>query len=99
MSLSITIMGLGPGQWDDLTIQARTILTQAAANNQVVYFRTFVHPTVESLKREMPDLRIKSFDHLYDESENWETLYQRIATEVCAQAEQQPVIYAVPGIL
>ena len=33
----------------------------------------------------------------YDESENWETLYQRIATEICTQAEQQPVIYAVPG--
>ncbi len=97
MSLSITIMGLGPGQWDDLTIQARTMLTQAAIHKQTVYFRTLIHPTVESLRREIPDLQIESFDHLYDESENWETLYQRIATAVCAEAEQQPVIYAVPG--
>src|SRR5579872_2311997 len=97
MSLSITIMGLGPGRWDDLTIQARAILVQAAANRQTVYFRTVIHPTVEPLQREIPDLHIESFDHLYDESTDWETLYQQIATEVCTRAEQQPIIYAVPG--
>ena len=96
MSFSITIIGLGPGQWDDLTIQAHTIIAQAAANGQTVYFRTLIHPTVEPLQREIPDLHIESFDSLYDESENWETLYQQIATEVCTQAERQAVIYAVP---
>ncbi len=97
MFIPITIVGLGPGQWHDLTIQARTILTQAAANGQTVYFRTLVHPTVEPLQREIPDLQIKSFDHLYDESANWEILYQQIATEICTQAERQVMIYAVPG--
>ena len=97
MSFSITIIGLGPGQWDDLTIQAHTIIAQAVANGQTVYFRTLIHPTVEPLQREIPDLHIESFDSLYDESENWETLYQQIATEVCTQAERQAVIYAVPG--
>src|SRR6266480_358023 len=97
MMTSITIVGLGPGQWSDLTLQAHTVLTEAAADDKTVYFRTLIHPTVEPLKAEIPDLRIESFDHLYDESSNWDMLYQQIAEEICILAEQQPVIYAVPG--
>src|SRR6266571_6107001 len=97
MMTSITIVGLGPGQWSDLTLQAHTVLTEAAADGKTVYFRTLIHPTVEPLKAEIPDLRIESFDHLYDESSNWDILYQQIAEEICMLAEQQPVIYAVPG--
>src|SRR3989440_1299665 len=97
MITSITIVGLGPGQWSDLTLQAHTVLTEAAADDKIVYFRTLIHPTVEPLKAEIPDLRIESFDRLYDESSNWDMLYQQIAEEICMLAEQQPVIYAVPG--
>src|SRR6266480_1971963 len=97
MMTSITIVGLGPGQWSDLTLQAHTVLTEAAADDKTVYFRTLIHPTVEPLKAEIPDLRIESFDHLYDESSNWDMLYQQIAEEICILAEQQPVIYSVPG--
>src|SRR6266704_1749662 len=35
--------------------------------------------------------------NLHDESSNWDMLYQQIAEEICMLAEQQPVIYAVPG--
>ncbi|HYU73649.1 MAG TPA: SAM-dependent methyltransferase, partial [Ktedonobacteraceae bacterium] len=97
MMTSITIVGLGPGQWSDLTLQAHTVLTEAAADDKTVYFRTLIHPTVEPLKAEIPNLGIESFDHLYDESSNWDILYQQIAEEICMLAEQQPVIYAVPG--
>src|SRR2546423_2737901 len=97
MMTSITIVGLGPGQWSDLTLQAHTVLTEAAADDKIVYFRTLIHPTVEPLRAEIPDLRIESFDRLYDESSNWDMLYQQIAEEICMLAEQQPVIYAVPG--
>src|SRR5712691_6768604 len=97
MMTSITIVGLGPGQWSDLTLQAHTVLTEAAADNKMVYFRTLIHPTVEPLKAEIPNLRIESFDYLYDESSNWDMLYQQIAEEICTLSEQQPVIYAVPG--
>lgn len=97
MSFSITIIGLGPGQWDDLTIQAHSIFSQAAANGQTVCFRTLIHPILEPLQHEFPDLHIESFDSLYDESENWESLYRQIATEICTRAERQAVIYAVPG--
>src|SRR3989440_3902594 len=97
MMTSITIVGLGPGQWSDLTLQAYTVLTEAAADDKIVYFRTLIHPPVKPLKAEIPDLRIESFDRLYDESSNWDMLYQQIAEEICILAEQQPVIYAVPG--
>src|SRR5207249_1246050 len=40
---------------------------------------------------------MESFDRLYDESNDWDTLYQRIAEELCNLAVQQPILYAVPG--
>jgi tetrapyrrole methylase family protein/MazG family protein len=95
--MTITILGLGPGKWTDLTLEAHTVLSQAVKDGQPVYFRTLTHPTIEPLKNALPGLRLASFDHVYNESQNWETLYQRIAEEVCNLAAQQPVIYAVPG--
>jgi tetrapyrrole methylase family protein/MazG family protein len=94
---AITILGLGPGSWDDLTIQARAVLERAAREQTPVCFRTLVHPTIEPIKAAFPDLQITSFDDFYDESDNWEQLYQRITESVCEQAARQPVIYAVPG--
>ncbi|GCE26074.1 hypothetical protein KDA_15580 [Dictyobacter alpinus] len=94
---AITVVGLGPGSMQDVTLEAYRILAQAAANEQMVYFRTIIHPTVEPLKQDLPKLRIESFDRLYDESDDWSSLYQQIATEVCNLASQQPIIYVVPG--
>jgi tetrapyrrole methylase family protein/MazG family protein len=94
---AITILGLGPGHIDDLTLQAQTVLAQAAEMGQSVYFRTTVHPTVPPLRQRLPQLQIISFDWLYEESTDWNSLYQRIADELCAIAAQQPIIYAVPG--
>ncbi len=97
MAASITIVGLGPGKLADLTLQARRVLAEAAANGSTVYLRTLIHPTVEPLRAELPALQIESFDRLYDASANWETLYEQIAEELCTLALQQPIIYAVPG--
>ncbi|MDQ6661120.1 MAG: nucleoside triphosphate pyrophosphohydrolase [Chloroflexota bacterium] len=94
---SITIVGLGPGQLSDLTVQAHTLFAEAAANGQTVYFRTLIHPMVGPLQEQMPSLHIESFDHFYEESSNWETLYQQIAERVCTLASQEPIIYGVPG--
>lgn len=99
MTTLITIVGLGPGRWDDLTLQARECFAQAEQAGNTVYLRTLIHPTVEPLRRAFPNLRIESFDAYYEESQEWATLYQRIAEQVCALAErqEQPIIYAVPG--
>src|SRR2546421_617588 len=50
MATSITIVGLGPGQWSDLTLQAYTVLARAAVDHKTVYFRTLIHPTLEPLE-------------------------------------------------
>jgi tetrapyrrole methylase family protein / MazG family protein len=94
---AITIIGLGPGSIKDLTLQAREMLTQAAHDQKIVYFRTIIHPTIDILKQDIPDLQIESFDRLYDESQDWSTLYQQIAEEVCNLAASQPILYVVPG--
>ena len=94
---ALTIVGLGPGRLDDLTIRARACFEQAAQRGQTVYFRTFIHPMVEPLRQALPVLHTHSFDAFYDESDDWTTLYQRIAAQLCQLAAQQPVIYAVPG--
>ena len=97
-STAITILGLGPGRWEDLTLQARALLERAASDKKTVFFRTLIHPIIEPLKYEIPNLSITSFDSFYDEATNWDTLYQRIAQEICTQAEQHSsVLYAVPG--
>ena len=97
LDAAITLLGLGPGSLNDLTLEALSALKQAAHKGQTAYFRTTIHPTVEALKQEIPQLRLESFDRLYDQSADWGTLYQQIAEEVCTLASQQPVIYAVPG--
>ena len=68
---AITIVGLGPGSMSDLTLEAHKVLNQAVVAGQAIYFRTIIHPTVEALKQATPDLRIESFDRLYDESDDW----------------------------
>ena len=98
ITTAINILGLGPGRWEDLTIEARAVLEQAATDQKTVFFRTLIHPIIEPLRHEIPDLHITSFDSFYDEATNWETLSQEIAQEICIQAEQHPpVLYAVPG--
>ena len=79
MAIPITIVGLGPGRWEALTLEARDVLAQAAQEQQPVYLRTLVHPAAEALKEHMPDLRLESFDRFYEESDRWETLYTELA--------------------
>jgi tetrapyrrole methylase family protein / MazG family protein len=94
---AITIVGLGPGRMQDLTLDAQQVFAQAAQREQVVYFRTKIHPTTAPLQQHLPNLRIESFDRFYDESDDWQSLYQQIAEEICARAGEGPVVYAVPG--
>lgn len=95
--VDITIVGLGAGNINDLTLEAYRLLEEATHQNHTVYFRTMIHPTVDPLKQRLPQLHMASFDHFYDESTDWQSLYQQMADTVCTLATQQPVIYAVPG--
>ena len=89
--MTITIVGLGPGNPDDLTRKAWQVL-QAADE---VYLRTQRHPTVPALPR---GLAWHAFDDLYDASPDFESIYTSIAAEILALGRRpQGVVYAVPG--
>lgn len=87
--MKLTILGLGPGSPEDVTRRAWRILHESP----VVYLRTARHPVVEAL--ECP---YHSFDDLYEQIPDFETLYQTIAARVLELARQpEGVVYAVPG--
>lgn len=88
--MSITIIGLGPGSVDDLSLKAWRILE----NSKIVYLRTERHPCVPHL----PHSPIyKSFDHLYESVDAFEDVYATIAKTLLEAAQSADVIYAVPG--
>ncbi len=89
----LTIVGLGPGAWEDVTVAARAVLDAAPA----VIFRTLRHPTVAALRERRPELVATSFDELYEHAEDWDSLYQAMAGRLIDAAARSPVVYAVPG--
>ncbi len=88
---TITIVGLGPGDPRHLTREAWAALEAA----DEVWLRTKRHPTVAGLP---PHLTLHSFDHLYEEAEDFLQVYGAIADEVLRLGQRpEGVIYAVPG--
>lgn len=89
--MSITLIGLGPGDPSHLTRQAWDLLCQA----EEVYLRTARHPTVADLP---PRLVRHSFDDLYETLEDFGAVYDAIAARVVELGKRpQGVLYAVPG--
>jgi len=89
--MTITIVGLGPGNPAHLTREAWELLSQA----DKVYLRTARHPTVASLP---PHLILHSFDQLYETLPDFGSVYETIAEQIIALGRRpQGVIYAVPG--
>jgi tetrapyrrole methylase family protein/MazG family protein len=87
----ITLLGLGPGDPDQLTRQAWEVL----ASSHEVWLRTRQHPTVSGLPSSTV---LHSFDELYENSAAFEEVYAAI-TEKIVELGRRPegVVYAVPG--
>src|SRR5215204_6967077 len=88
--MTITIVGLGPGAVDDLSLKAWRTLENAAK----VYLRTERHPCVPHLPQQTV---YESFDHLYETIEAFEDVYAYITATLIEAAKSGDVIYAVPG--
>ncbi|MBN1180410.1 MAG: nucleoside triphosphate pyrophosphohydrolase [Anaerolineae bacterium] len=89
--MTLTILGLGPGDPSLLTRAAWDVLVAA----EEVWLRTARHPTVAGLPAH---LTLHAFDDLYDAAEDFDTVYRTIAAQVLALASRpQGVLYAVPG--
>ncbi len=88
---SITLLGLGPGNPNQLTREAWEVLSSAGE----IYLRTAKHPTVAAFPSE---LVVHSFDHLYEQAESFEEVYAAIVEQVLELAQRpEGVVYAVPG--
>jgi len=91
MAQGITIVGLGPGDPQQITREAWGVLEGATE----VYLRTERHPTVAGLP-EGP--RYHSLDHVYEECDTFDEVYERIARTLLELARSpEGVVYAVPG--
>ena len=88
--MTITVVGLGPGNGRFLTREAWQLLSEAGT----VFLRTIRHPAVAELPE---NVNVVSFDHIYEAADNFEQVYERIVAELLAQAKAADVIYAVPG--
>ena len=87
----ITLLGLGPGEPSQLTREAWEVLSAAPE----VWLRTRQHPAVAGLPSE---LKVHSFDELYDNGNTFEEVYARITNRVMELGNRaEGVIYAVPG--
>ncbi|WP_027309062.1 nucleoside triphosphate pyrophosphohydrolase [Caloramator sp. ALD01] len=84
----ITIVGLGPGSFEDLTMKSLNLMKNA----KKLYLRTEKHPNVEGIKR--MGIKFDTFDKYYDESEDFEEVYKKIARDI---VDIEDVVYAVPG--
>lgn len=89
--MTIIIVGLGPGDIDDLSRKAYRTLKQA----QTVYLRTSQHGCVACLPQ--PGIAYHSFDALYDSIDDFETVYTTIVEQLLQAAQAGDVVYAVPG--
>lgn len=92
----LVIVGLGPGAWESLSLQALRWLKSGAR----VFLRTERHPLVSELQRQ--GISFQAFDYLYEEASSFEEVYQRMAAALLEEAAKQkegmlPVVFAVPG--
>lgn len=89
----IIVAGLGPGAWDQITLQVKKLLESATD----VYLRTTTHPTADHLPS---NLKVHSFDYLYEREARFEDIYRQITEELLRLASGEkagPIIYCVPG--
>ncbi|MGO4371827.1 nucleoside triphosphate pyrophosphohydrolase [Paenibacillus sp. MCAF20] len=89
---SITVIGLGSGDPDQLTLGAFRRLQQA----ERLYVRTAEHPMMAMLREN--NIQFESFDSIYEQLESFPDVYAAIADTLIREAsEGTPIVYAVPG--
>lgn len=90
MVKQIEIVGLGGGDLDQLPLGVYKKLKNA----NPVFLRTKEHPVIAELEKE--SFHYISFDSIYEKHDQFEDVYQEIV-ETLLNAEDESIIYAVPG--
>jgi len=91
MTNKISIIGLGAGDLDQLPLGVYRRLKQ----EKNLFLRTKEHPVVADLEQE--GLQFQSFDSVYEKHDQFADVYEEITETLLAEANKQPVTYAVPG--
>lgn len=91
MSGIITILGLGAGELDQLTMGVYRKIKEA----DHMFVRTKEHPVIEELEKEA--IKYTAFDNVYEAHDTFEIVYETIANTLLEQAKGAEIIYAVPG--
>jgi tetrapyrrole methylase family protein/MazG family protein len=90
MTHKITIVGLGNYGLDELPLGIYKFLQQQT----IVYTRTKEHPVINELS---DLLTFYSFDDIYEANDSFEAVYEEIVQQLVSLAQEQEVVYAVPG--
>ncbi|WP_438348305.1 nucleoside triphosphate pyrophosphohydrolase [Paenibacillus sp. FA6] len=95
MSSILTVVGLGSGNSDRLTVGIMKILQNASS----VYVRTKEHPVISAL--EEWNVSLQSFDEVYETHDSFPEVYDTIANRLIGMALEgeagTEIVYAVPG--
>ncbi|MFQ5948186.1 MAG: nucleoside triphosphate pyrophosphohydrolase [Acidimicrobiia bacterium] len=91
MTGTITIVGLGPAGLDRIDQRVGGLLDDPRWK---LIVRTLRHPAARELGQRR---QLESCDDLYQASDTFDEVYQRIAHRVLAAAADGDVVYAVPG--
>ncbi|MBB5174900.1 nucleoside triphosphate pyrophosphohydrolase [Texcoconibacillus texcoconensis] len=86
----IHVIGLGAGDIDQLPLG----IYRTVKKHEKIWVRTADHPVIEELRQEVG---IESFDDIYTQYDDFESVYQTIVETLQIEAQKQPIIYAVPG--
>ncbi|MDO3412901.1 nucleoside triphosphate pyrophosphohydrolase [Saccharibacillus sp. CPCC 101409] len=92
MSAEITVVGLGSGDPDQLTLGIWKILQ----GTRSLYVRTKEHPVMSRIAAE--GVSFESFDGVYEENDSFGDVYETIARGLMRLAQEgREIVYAVPG--
>lgn len=90
MPSTLTLLGLGPGNPTQRTLEAEAALGAASK----IILRTAIHPGLEDLTA---DPRVSSCDDLYETAASFDEVYRAITERVLTAAEMGDLVFAVPG--
>jgi tetrapyrrole methylase family protein / MazG family protein len=91
LAKKIIVLGLGAGDINQLPLGVYRKIIQA----KHIFLRTKEHPVVAELESE--GVQFESFDYVYQKHDKFELVYEEICERLLKEAQQQIVLYAVPG--
>lgn len=92
MKQKITIVGLGPGSVDELTLGALNALKQGGAS---IILRTEKHGVTSFLKKQ--GIAYSTLDDLYEKYDNFDDMYRAMIKRIMEYMDDGNVVLGVPG--